>query len=383
VKLRVWLPPLAELQPDAPLEYEVLDAKRRVRNRGTEVLGALPKGMDCELVLDGVDVVLLDVRLPKMSGAKLARALPGLVEERLAGDMERAHVVAAAPDSAGQSVAAVVDRSALKRALEIFARAGRRVVTVVPQPFALGLSAGRWRVRWREGKGSIRVGVRNGMSLSGGDPPLELRLLVSQSERPPAGIEIDGDCDFGAWSEALGVPVSPAAPATEAPAPPVDLMQYGFARGVVHIEVWRSTFVLGAVLLLVIVGGLNIHAWTLRAQEKSLRESMAAIVKETFPEVPVILDPLAQMRRLTSDLRTGAGTERGGFTAMAVALAQVAEPDSVQSMEFREGRIIVRFRPAFAEGEAKKTALSERAQKAGLKLQFSGETASVSYREAQ
>jgi general secretion pathway protein L len=381
--VRVWLPPVAELQADSLLEYEVLDAKRRVRNRGTAVLAALPKGMDCELVLDGADVVLLDVQLPKLSGAKLARALPALIEERLAGDMERVHVVAAPPEASGQSVAAVVDRGLFKRALDFFARAGRRVTAAVPQPFALDLPTGRWRMRWRDERGSVRSGTRSGLSLAGGDPPLELRLLVSQAGRPPAAIEVDGECDYRAWSEALGVPVSPAAAATGAPAPLIDLMRYQFTRGVVRIDAWRSTMVLGAVFLIVVVGGLNLHAWALRAKERSLRDAMTAIVKETFPEVPVVLDPLAQMRRLTSDLRTGAGTERGGFIAMASALAQLAEPDSVQSMEYRDGRFTVRFRPPFADTEAKKSAMSDRAQQTGFRLQFSGDTASLARKEAQ
>ena len=382
MRLRIWLPSLAELQPGTPLEFEVLDAQRRVRNRGEAVIAALPKGIDCELVLDAIDVVLLEVRPPKLSGARLAKALPGLVEERLAGDVERNHVVAMLPEAGGQTMAAVVDRALLKRALEIFERAGRRVVEATPQPLALGFTPGNWRVRWREDKASVRTGPSSGTGLaSSGVPPLELSLLLSQSEERPAAIEVEGDCDVKAWSDALGVPVKPAPAVVQAPPVVLDLLQYEFSRSVVRWEAWRATLVLGMVLLLAALVGLNVHAWTLRAKEKALRQTMAGIVKETFPQVPVVLDPLLQMRRLTSDLRIGAGTERGGFLAMATAFGQFADADSVQSIEYREGRCTVRFRPQVADTEAQRAALSERAAKAGMVLRFSGESASLARRE--
>jgi type II secretion system protein L len=376
VRLRVWLPPLGELRSEARLAFEVLDTDRRVRSRGEAFIAGLPKGIDCELVLHALDVLLLDVQLPRLSGARLAGALPGMVEERLAGDLEGSHVVASARDPHGHAVAAVVDRALLRRALEIFQRAERRVVEATPQPLALGFSPGCWRVHLRDGQGCVRTGPAAGVGFTWIDgPPLELRLLLSQVTERPAAIEVDGECDLPGWSETLNVPMR-AAP-TETTAAPVvlDLLQYEFARGVLSWRAWRTTLALGLALLVAGMGGLNLHAWALRTQEMALRAAMVGIVKETLPQVPVVLDPVAQMRRYVSDLRTGAGTDTGEFLMLATGLGQAADADSVQSMEYRDGQFTVRFRPQVADTEAQRAALAERASRAGMVLSFSGDSA--------
>jgi general secretion pathway protein L len=378
MRLRIWLPSLAELRAESMLGFEVLDAQRHVRNRGETVIAGLPHGIDCELVLHATDVVLLDVRLPKLSGARLAGALPALVEERVVGDIEASHVVASARDAQGSAVAAVVDRSLLRRALELFQRAGHRVIEATAAPLASPHSSGVWHVRLRDGHGSVRTGAASGMGFTcSGKAPLELRLLVAQTSPKPDAIEVDGDCDAQEWNEALAVPVKAAPAATTAPPITLDLLQYEFSRSVVSWRAWRTTLVLGVALLVAAVGGLNLQAWKLRAQEKSLRERMVSIVKETFTQVPVVLDPLVQMRRYVSDLRAGAGTETGEFLSLATALGHAADGDSMQSMDYRDGHFIVRFRPEAASTDAQRTALGERAARAGIALSFSGDGAQL------
>jgi general secretion pathway protein L len=377
VRLRVWLPALPELEASSTLHFEVLDAQRRIQRRGDAVAGALPRTMDCEVVLDGGDVLLLETRLPGLTGSRLARALPGLIEERVAGDIERCHVVATAPDGDGYGVIAVVDRALLRRALEILQRAGQRVVRATPQQLALGMTAGNWRVRVRSGRGSVRTSARTGASLGEGAPPLELKLLLAQAARRPAAIEVDGEFDAVVWSEALGVAVLPAAPDAAAPPVALDLMQYELAGSVVRWEAWRTSVLLTATLLLVAVAGLNVHAWLLHAQAQTLRADMVKIVKEVNPQVPVVLDPVAQMRRHLSDLRAGAGTDTEGFLALARSVARFAAPDSVQGMQYRGGQLSVRLRTPLAEGDAQRKALLERAAANGVTITIAGDTLQV------
>ena len=382
VRLRVWLPPFAELGPDSALSFEVLDTQRRVQRRGEAVAGALPRGMDCEVVLDAGDVLLVETRLPRLSGGRLAAALPGLVEEHVAGDVERCHVTASPPDADGQAAVAVVDRALLRRTLEILQRAGQRVVHATPQPLALGMTPGNWRARLRAGQGSVRTGSHTGASFGAGSPPLELHLLLAQAPRRPAAIEVDGECDANTWSEALGIDVVASPPDSIAPPVALDLMQYEFARSVVPWRAWRTTAALAAALLLVALGGLNLHAWLLRAQEQALRAEMVRIVQEANPQVPVVLDPLAQMRRHVSDLRAGAGTDTEGFVALAAGVARLAAADSVQAMQYRSGQLSVRLRAPLAEADPQRKALVDRAAAAGLLVTVSGETVQVTRRAA-
>ena len=364
MRLCVHLPRLAALAADTPLRFEVIDGQRRVTRRGDAVLAALPRTDGCELVLHPFDVLLVPVRLPNLGGARLGAALPGLVEDRLAGEAEHAHVVATARRADGDAMAAVVDRALLARALALLSRAGHRVVTATTEVLALPYVPGRWRVHVEADVVVVRTGECAGAAFPASDePPHELALHLAQAG-PPDGIDASGACDASAWTEALSVPVR-AVPAIEAvPVPALDLLQYGFAAGIADPAVWRRTIVLAVALLVVFVGGLQLDAWRLRSEERALRARMAGIVTATFPEVPVILDPLAQMQRLVADLDPGA--DRGGFADLAAALARVAEADLVDTIEYREGVLSVTFRWAPAERDAKRTALIARAAAAGL-----------------
>ena len=92
--LRLRLCPLAELGADSTLEFEVLDEKRAVLERGRAVLAELPRLPRTELVVAAPDVLLVEAALPPLSGARLRAALPALAEPHLLADIESAYVVA-------------------------------------------------------------------------------------------------------------------------------------------------------------------------------------------------------------------------------------------------------------------------------------------------
>jgi hypothetical protein len=213
---------------------------------------------------------------------------------------------------------------------------------------------------------------------SDGEVPVELQLLIAQAVAPPVTVEVDGDCDAQIWSETLGVEVKQVPPDTRAPVVTLDLLQYRFARGVADWRRSRTPVVLGALLLMVALGGLNLHAWKLRGDEKALRASMSAIVVDAIPGVPVVLDPLAQMQRRVADLRARAGIDSDGFLAVAAAFADVADFDSIRSMEFRDGTLTVTFLSGAVDTDGVRVSLAASATDAGLKVRFSGDRATIS-----
>lgn len=364
MNLRIHLPRLTALRADSVLPFELLDAQRRVQHRGAAVLAALPGDAPCELVLHPFDVLLLPVRLPKLAGAKLGAALPGIVEEHLAGDADLVHVVASARADDGTATAAVVERAPFARALEMFDRAGRTVAAATPAPLAMPCTPGRWTVRIDGDTGAVRTDTLAGTGFAAGrDAPVELRLLLAQADRP-AAIDVVGPCDTAAWTASLGVPVF-AAPAPES-APPValDLLRYAFARRLGTGGAWRTTAVLGALLVATFVGGLQLHAWRLRAEANALRDGMARTVREVFPDVPVVLDAVVQMRRLVADLRPG--SDGVGFTVLAQALGRAAGPDTVASIDYRDGVLHATFRWTPAERDVKRAALVARLAADGI-----------------
>ena len=383
--LRVRLRPLAELAADSTLDFEIIDGDRRVLERGAAVPGALPKLPRTELVIAATDVLLLDVAPPRLSGARLRAALPALAEPMLIGEVEHAFVVSGGASSAGRSTLAVLDRALFRRALDLFGRLGIEPASATPEPLALESTAGRWRLRLGGGYGCFRSGERLGAACSlsaDGAPPVELRLALEQAgAAKPEAIEVEGECDATAWAAALGVKVIAAPPGGARAAPVVlELLQYEFAPHILDWRAWRLPAALAAALVLVWIAGLNVDAWLELREERQLRGRMNAAFREAFPQVPVVLDPVAQMRRGLADLRSGAGTgDATDFVPLAATLARAlqVDADAVRQMEYRDRALHIRFEPRVVDSAAKRDTLLERLARAGLEGRFTDTTLTV------
>ena len=383
--LRVRLCPLAELGADSALDFEIIDGERRVLERGIAVPGALPRLARTELVIAAPDALLLDATLPRLSGARLRTALPGLAEPLLLGDIEHAFVVAGRPDRTGHATLAVLDRALFKRALELFARLGIVPASATPEPLTLAAGRGRWRLRLGGAYGSLRMGEQLGIACSysgGADPPVELRLALEQAGAArPEAIEVEGECDTAAWATSLRVNVLAVTPDRTRAAPvALELLQYEFAPRMVDWRAWRLPAALAAALALAWIAGLNIDAWLKLREERQLRSQMNAAFREALPRVQVVLDPLAQMRRALADMRSGAGTgDTGDFIPLAASFAQAVQADaeSVRLIEYRDRALLVRFEPRAVDSAAKRDALVARLAKGGLTARFSESILSV------
>ena len=383
--LRLWLPPLADLGAESEMIYEVIDDRRRILERGTAVPGALPRLPRAELVVAAPDVLLLEATVPRLSGARQRAALPALAEPLLIGDVGQSFIVSGRPNAAGRSTLAVLDRALFRRALELFGRLGIEPASATPEPLALVPEGGRWRLRLGAAYASLRMGDRLGIACSipvDSSPPAELRLALEQAGAArPEAIEVEGECDADGWSAALGVPVIAAPPAGAQAAPVVlELLQYEFAPGIADWRVWRVPAALAAALALVWIVGLNVDAWFKLREERQLRAAMNAAFREAFPQVPVVLDPVAQMRRAVSDLRAGAGSgDSGDFIPLAAAFARAALPgaDAVREIEYRDRSLQVQFDSRAVDAVAKRDSMTQRLSKEGLQARFADGTLTV------
>lgn len=372
--LRVRLAPLAELGAESTLDYEVLDEKRAVLERGAGVAAALPRLPRTELVVRASDVLLVEAAVPPLSGARLRAALHSLAEPHLLSRLESAWVVAAG------STLAVLDRVLLERALELLRRVKLAPASATPEQLALPLSAGRWRLRLEAGTACLRTGELAGMACSAAqgarEPPLELRLALEQgaSIRPQA-IEVEGECDDEAWSAALGVPVvRVVAAAPRAEPPRLELLQYELAPRMMNLRSARVPLVLAALCALTWIAGLNIDAWLMLREERALRSRIAADFREAFPRVPVLLDAPKQMRQGVAELRAGAGAaDPRDFLPLAASLARAfpAETDVVRKLEFRDQVLRVELVPRALDSATKRSLVLEQLGAAGLAASFS------------
>ena len=141
------------------------------------------------------------------------------------------------------------------------------------------------------------------------------------------------------------------------------------------------TAALAIALVVVMLAGLNMHAWKLRSEEEQLREGMAAIVKDVIPGVSVVLDPMAQVRQRVDQLRSGAGINSAEFLSIALDLADIVDANSVQGFEFRNKVLNVEFLDGIFDAEERRREFIARASESGLKVRFTGNRATLQRRE--
>jgi general secretion pathway protein L len=107
---------------------------------------------------------------------------------------------------------------------------------------------------------------------------------------------------------------------------------------------------------------------------------MEATLRQAFPHVPVVLDPVAQMRRGVSELRTGAdAADPRDFLPLAASLARALpnDVDVVRALEFREQVLRVDLEPRAIDTPMKREALLEQLAAAGLNASFAENTLAV------
>jgi general secretion pathway protein L len=118
-----------------PMLFALLGRKGEMLRAGHAAFDALPQAGETVLLVAARDTLMLHAKLPPVSGPRLRRVLPNVVEDHLIQDPQRCHVavdpVLPAPKSDLRCLA-VIDREWFVSVIERFAEAGHRRVRAVP-----------------------------------------------------------------------------------------------------------------------------------------------------------------------------------------------------------------------------------------------------------
>lgn len=384
-------------------------------------LDGLPALKQVTLVFDARDVNLLRVTVPPLPAARLRQAIPNLVEDLLLQDAQAcAYAIGPRLDDDGTRLVAAIDRAWLELAVGAFERRGIGVQAAWPAQLALPLLAGRTALACLHDGLALRTGTCDGIGWSAGaDAEARAETIATAlaataepqataiSAAPAASSESAGaGADAGAPQTPISgtrrelvafvedatwqAPVLAAAaragvgiemrPLAFPVAAPVDLLsaRAGTAarRWLADVD-WRSWRLPAAAAMatgVVALAGINLH-WVLLAHESErLGAAIEQRYRDAFPGTQMIVDPLLQMQRRIADLRASAG-EAGpdDFVPLLARFSQTLGAQSIDAMaavDFREGRLRVRFQPGFYEGRAARDALARSGRQHGLSVRF-------------
>lgn len=390
----VWVPPRSAgeraLASSPSLTVLAAGAGDQVQMRRVS-LESLPAVRQVRLVFDARDVTMLRPTLPALSTARLRRALPGLLEDQLLQDTQAcAFAMSRTGNEDGSRAVAVIDRDWFETVVQAFERRGINVTAAVPAQLLRPQGEGVASLLCINDGVALLDGSGGGLGLSAtADTPERAVIIQTLLSRMTATGSVIAFADDEGWDEALALagkasgvrlerrPLPVASPGT------LDLMDARRGRGAgqwladIDWQAWRPAVVLASASALIAVVGLNVQAWQMRQERDALRASVEMRFRQAFPGVSVIVDPVLQMQRQVTQLRTAAGQQGADdFVPLLSRFAQALGPQSsdvLASLDFREGKLRVRFRGGLAESRGAREALVEACRRHGLRMQLDTE----------
>ncbi|MGX9566476.1 type II secretion system protein GspL [Pseudomonas sp. CFBP 5748] len=331
--LRIALTPLASLNLDSPVAFAWLDRQGQVREEGHSSLRALGQGrknLRVECFLHPRDSLLTTLELPLLPAAKITAAVNCAAQALMLGASERMQVAHSPRGADGQVQIAWLDRESLDALGRMLRQAGMNLRGLYPASYALAVLSGPVACI-EDGHLLVRHSVQHAVVQPLLDGALDEWLLQTG-----AGLRWVGESPPPASVETL-----PGTQRWTGVAPGWGL-HTGLAHGVAERGGWGRAVTLCTVALAVWVVGLNLYAAREAAQGQRLKAQMSQRVKQAFPELPVILNPLQQARQQISARQNGTAADPAQRFASLVQQAGSAMPfmgGNLQALVFESGEL--------------------------------------------
>ncbi|MCL1042541.1 type II secretion system protein GspL [Shewanella marisflavi] len=347
-------------------EQEIIASGELSDAQGLSTLTERAGNRPVDILVPASAITLTSVQLPEKGQRQALKALPFMLEENLAENVDELHFVTGPRDGESLSVA-VVAHEQMQTWLSWLSEAGIKARQLVPDCLALPLQECQWAAMKFGSDYLLRTSAGSGVSLDAAWFQAALPKLAMRQEETPITLANYSDLEI------QGVEVKPQ---------PLDLPMLVLAKGILnaplnllsgiytpkreyskHLMVWRNAaiIVLVALVLALVNKGLNIHH--MNVEREALQQQTADIFKQVMGSSRIV-NVRSQME---SQLRTLQGA--GGGVAFFTMLDDMAEgfnkvPDlKPTSLRFDSGRNELRMQitaKSYAQIEEFKEIISPR-----------------------
>ncbi|MEZ9820989.1 type II secretion system protein GspL [Shewanella sp. 10N.286.45.A1] len=265
-----------------------------------------------DVLVPASSITLTAVDLPEKGQRQAIKALPFMLEENLAQDVEELHFVVGPREGDALNIA-VVAHEQMQNWIEWLAEAGLKAKCIVPDCLALPLAECDWAAITFGQEILLRTGQGSGVSLEQEWLEIALPQLLPDSEEATT---------VAGYTEL-------ALAGTDIKAQPLDLPMLVLARGMLnapmnllsgvyqpkreygkHLSLWRNAAIVFAVVvvLALVNKGLNIHQMNAKADVVRLQSEQ--IYKQVVPGSSRVVNLRAQMDSYVRKMQGGgSGTE--------------------------------------------------------------------------
>jgi general secretion pathway protein L len=319
-----------------------------------EHAGLLAVGNRVVVVVPATEVLLLESDIPKRKRQRILKALPFVLEEQLAEDVEQLHF--AIGSCQGEKVAAaVISKRRMESWLTLLLQVGIHPQQMVPESLVLPLHDGEWSLLAGSETVLLRTAECRGYALPdsvaaeslllaleqcGDDIPSKVNLYTEQPADYPEGLEQQLHDAGVEVVEKAEINLLERFPSGSRYEPPIDLLQGDFSRKEQIGKLWRPWRAAAILLLLTLLlhGGVALQEYhQLSSEEAELTTAIEQIYRKTFPEARKVVDPKVQMEQRLAELRHGgSGGSFLGLLAQAGPIIKQAQGIDVESLRYNQ-----------------------------------------------
>ncbi len=311
------------------------------------------------MVVAGTELLMEEVEVPATNLAKALKAVPYMLEEQLAQDVEACHFAFGNKLDSGKVPVVVIARRSLVWIQEMADSVNMNLLEIIPETLAIPSSEDSWTVMTNNGHATVRLSPFRGFSCDTDMLPMLLENAIAGATPEQIEDEIRRTRHFACGPDdyELHPQVRTEFSRTEVglfarglneykkPSDKINLLQGDFGKTEALDKAWKPWRVPAALVatLLALWGGTSFLQYQqLGVEESRLNSEMVSTLKTAFPSVQnPERDPLRQMRsRLKAN--TGSGIDDTSFvvmmSAIGAALNELKEP-VVSSINFKRGQL--------------------------------------------
>lgn len=315
-------------------------------------------GLHVVVFVPAASVTLLQAKMPEGSRRHQLQALPFLIEEQFAADVETLHF-AFGEVQQGMINMAVVAKEQMALWLGQLHGAGIEPQALVPETLALPMEDGAWSLARQGSSLILRQGAQNGVVLDWDNAQQLLALVLSEAgdarptrlcfhgqaqasfQLPDVGLAIESKSWNGEFLELLA--------RSYVAGQSINLLQGVYSRRERWQQLWQPWKVALILLMAYVVSvGVTqtVDAMRLSSERDRLQTEVVSIYRQAFPNEKNVPSPRLQMERHLKELHGDGKSGGGDFLGMLAAVGrELKDIGSVQMqrINFKDGSLEVAF----------------------------------------
>ncbi|GMR08950.1 MAG: type II secretion system protein GspL [Gammaproteobacteria bacterium] len=321
------------------------------------------QGREVIFIVPGADVMVASAVVPSRNRQKIRQAVPYMIEDNLAEDINNMHFAVSEQDRKGHVQVAVISSHLMDDWSAQMNNSGLHVTQAIPEIFLLPRTPGTWSMLVEnDNKVVLRYAEYGGLVFSAGNAGFILkRLLNEQHDSLPAELHIinttGNKLDLDSVQTEFNLTITEETTDEDplsifcrglARYSGINLLQGKYSPGVKMAgkRYWWFGAVAALLAWLILNTGLLLYENNrLESHRDRINDEIKAAYRGAFPNAQKIPQPVKQMERELTKLRT-AGSKREFVELLAITgrVVQSASGANLDVISYRGGRLSVELK---------------------------------------